>query len=555
MILQLFLNLLLASVLALLIIQTEHRRVWAALLLAAGAFWAWHLWQIFPLHLHEVAVFSWIPYPHLHADLNLSTTHNLEMMVIPLGLIALALFYLNLIYPHENSRIAVNVLVLLFVAAFILLAESRDFIQLMVGSCSYTVLGFYLINQPADRQKFVFYNFLAEMALFTALAVVYSKLGVISLEQLGEYQTAGYHKDLVASLVLIVIIAKSGLFFFQNQLLDWQELTFNRVMTLSFLTTPLAGMLLFVKLQPLLLIAPFAIPLFKVILVLSLLWGFAGALAIDNIKAKALYLNLMFYSFAFAWLEHSPEVLENGIFYVMGAVAALNILLVMVNISSSNEHYVSLMGGFWRRIKLTLFLSILGVFVFIGTLCRFYTPELQNIFLPYLGLTLTVLAHIGYNIYLGSERADEKVAALLKNAGFAYGIPLFAGLTAAVWELKLYGNSWVWGLTGATILFALTGALRFLNPLADNDSLQDADWMTKIYHTVLLLPLRMLGRILWLAVDFVVIERTVIGSISETTALLVHGLQKVQSALWLNYLLMALIGFGIIIFAIGYCHA
>lgn len=555
MILQLFLNLLLVSALALLIVQTEHRRVWTALLLVLGALFAWHLTQIFPLHQHETAVFSWISYPHLQASLNLSTTHGLEMMLLPLCLTALALFYLNMVYPHENSRIGVNVLVLLFVAAFILLAGSLDFIQLLVGSCSYTVLGFYLINQPADRQKFVFYNFLAEMALFTALAVVYSKLGTISLDQLGAYQAEGYHKDLVALLILVAVVAKSGLFLFQNQLLDWQELTFNRVMTLSFLTTPLAGMLLFAKLQPLLLISPFAIPLFKVILVMSLLWGFAGALVIDNIKAKALYLNLMFYSFAFAWLEQVPEALENGIFYVMGAVAALNLLLVMVNISSSNEHYISLMGGFGRRIKLTLLLSILGVFVFTGCLCRFYTPQLYHIFIPYLGLTLMALAHIGYNIYFGSEHADERVSALLKNAGFIYGLPLFAGYAAAVWGLKLYACGWVWGLTGAALLFSLSGALRFLNPLADNEPLQEADWMSRIYHGLLLLPLRMLGRILWLAVDFVVIERTVIGSISETTALLVRGLQRIQSALWLNYLLMLLIGLGIIIFAIGYCHA
>ena len=114
MILQLFLNLLLVSALALLIVQTEHRRVWTALLLVLGTLFAWHLTQIFPLHQHETAVFSWISYPHLQASLNLSTTHGLEMMLLPLGLTALALFYLNMVYPHENSRIGVNVLVLLF---------------------------------------------------------------------------------------------------------------------------------------------------------------------------------------------------------------------------------------------------------------------------------------------------------------------------------------------------------------------------------------------------------------------------------------------------------
>lgn len=41
-----------------------------------------------------------------------------------------------------------------------------------------------------------------------------------------------------------------------------------------------------------------------------------------------------------------------------------------------------------------------------------------------------------------------------------------------------------------------------------------------LYHYLLLTPLRLLGRILWIAVDFVVIERTIIGSISQTTRFL-----------------------------------
>lgn len=555
MILQLFLNLLLVAVLALLIMQTGHRRIWSFLLLIFGAFMAWRLFQVFPLHLHETAVFSWLPYPDLHADLNLSTTHSLEQMLVPLSFIAAALLYLNLIYSSETNHLSVNILVCLFAAAFILLAGSRDFIQLMGGSSSYTVLGFYLINRREDRQKFVFYNFLAEMALFTALAVVYSKLGTISLSGLNEYDALGYHKDLVALLILIAIIAKSGLFLFQNQLLDWQNLTFNRIITLSFLTTPLAGMVLFIKLQPLLQISPFAIPLFKVILALSLLWGFCGALVIDSIKAKALYLNLMFYSLAFAWLEQNPAALENGLFYVMAAVGGINVTLMMVNVSSSNEHYVSLMGGFWKQLKFTLFLSWLAALVFVGLLWKNYTPELRYIFIPYAGLTLIALAHIWYNIYFGREHADERVAALLKNTNALFWLPLILGFAAVVWKFKLYDNFAVLGITAATIALSLTGLMRFLNPLAEIDSFQEADWLTRIYHSLFLMPLRVLGRILWLAVDFVVIERTVIGSISETTSLLVRGLRKVQTALWMNYLLMALIGFGIIVFAIGYCHA
>ena len=84
----------------------------------------------------------------------------------------------------------------------------------------------------------------------------------------------------------------------------------------------------------------------------------------------------------------------------------------------------------------------------------------------------------------------------------------------------------------------LLGITRFFNRWADNETVQDMDVWELLYHYLLLTPLRLLGRILWIAVDFVVIERTIIGSISQTTRFFVGGLHRIQSALWLNYLLM-----------------
>lgn len=102
------------------------------------------------------------------------------------------------------------------------------------------------------------------MALFTALSVVYSRLGSIALPVASNYAQVGEHKDLVAALLLLVIFIKAGLFMFQNQMLDLQVLTFNRVICLSALSTPLSALILFNRLRPLLMEGDFTVLLLQV---------------------------------------------------------------------------------------------------------------------------------------------------------------------------------------------------------------------------------------------------------------------------------------------------
>ena len=552
MILQLFLSLVVMALFAFIVAPGQGRRAWSAIMFVICAVLMYHLWSAFQQHDTSQFVYPWIPYPALQANFNLSANLKLEQMLLPLLGTALLLIYLNCIYKPEEHKLRLNGLVLLSGAAVIVLASSRDFIQLMSGSCCFTILGFYLIDNIEAKKKFIFYNFIAEMALFTALSVVYSRLGSIALPVASNYAQVGEHKDLVAALLLLVIFIKAGLFMFQNQMLDLQVLTFNRVICLSALSTPLSALILFNRLRPLLMEGDFTVLLLQVFCGLSLLWGFFGSLIIDNIKAKALYLNLMFYSFALGVVFQNADSLYYSVAFLLPAAILLNVLLMINVISASNEVYVSQMGGFFRHLKLNFFLVLLGVFAFIAVLGSQYSVELKYYYGVYGSLVLVALAHIFRDIFWGEENADERVAALLQNVGAFYWLPLGCGCIAVAYLLRNGQTIVEIAAFGCFVLLMLLGITRFFNRWADNETVQDMDVWELLYHYLLLTPLRLLGRILWIAVDFVVIERTIIGSISQTTRFFVGGLHRIQSALWLNYLLMVMLGLAIVILTIGY---
>ena len=66
------------------------------------------------------------------------------------------------------------------------------------------------------------------------------------------------------------------------------------------------------------------------------------------------------------------------------------------------------------------------------------------------------------------------------------------------------------------------------------------------YEALFIRPLKLFGRILWLAFDVVVVERSIIASVSQLSKTIVIGMHKIQENSKYNYLISILLG-GLII--------
>lgn len=351
MIANLFFSLIAAGFAAEAAAKARYERLWSFLLLGILALLGFNFWENGRLGIVETFAFHWIDTSLMRIDVNLNTDAAVYGLAAPFVLLTgISVFY-NTFYKAEADKLRLNGLLLLNLAAVILVICAQNFMQLLTAVCIADVLCLFMINDIEGKRRYVFYNLLADMGLFTLFALIWKQTGSISLSALSGYHQPGQYPELTVGLLLFCAFIKSGMFLFQGGFLNLAGLSFNRIFSVSYCATPLIGILLLIKAYPLLgnvAYAPVALELFGG---LTLLWAFVGAISIDNLKDKALYFNLMFYALMVGLLSLGLNPLLKLLPGLLLAGSLLNILWMMTAVSASNELFVSNMGDFAVREK------------------------------------------------------------------------------------------------------------------------------------------------------------------------------------------------------------
>ena len=191
MILQIFIGLLAMSGVSLLVTQGRRKRIWSILLLCCLAVLSYFFVINLNVHTQESFIYQWLPYNMIKADFSISASQNIQHMLKPLILMLFGLVYLNTIFKGEQYSFHFNTLLILNFMALILLLSSYDFLQLMFASCMFSVIGFYMPDQPSPKRDIFIFNFLAETSIFMALAIVYGCINSVSLADLPQFVNKG----------------------------------------------------------------------------------------------------------------------------------------------------------------------------------------------------------------------------------------------------------------------------------------------------------------------------------------------------------------------------
>ena len=536
MIANLFFSLIAAGFAAEAAAKARYERLWSFLLLGILALLGFNFWENGRLGIVETFAFHWIDTSLMRIDVNLNTDAAVYGLAAPFVLLTgISVFY-NTFYKAEADKLRLNGLLLLNLAAVILVICAQNFMQLLTAVCIADVLCLFMINDIEGKRRYVFYNLLADMGLFTLFALIWKQTGRISLSALSGYHQPGQYPELTVGLLLFCAFIKSGMFLFQGGFLNLAGLSFNRIFSVSYCATPLIGILLLIKAYPLLgnvAYAPVALELFGG---LTLLWAVVGAISIDNLKDKALYFNLMFYALMVGLLSLGLNPLLKLLPGLLLAGSLLNILWMMTAVSASNELFVSNMGDFARPLKTVFVLALLLTFALVQGITEAATPQNERWVYVFAVVLLTALAHVLYQIFLGKTNADERVWAFLKNPPLLFLFPVAAAVVFMIWQSGFY-HAGVWYVYAAFLLVLFSGPLRRLRRLYDSEAVQEADWFDDMYETLLVAPVKILGRILWLTIDFLIIERTIVSSLSGGTALLVRILDRMHTGTWAGSLL------------------
>lgn len=125
-----------------------------------------------------------------------------------------------------------------------------------------------------------------------------------------------------------------------------------------------------------------------------------------------------------------------------------------------------------------------------------------------------------------------------------------ASLVAAVVVSRFpeYSPNDAYLLLALGILLALR-PYRWLQKSYNSSALQTADILSKTLYIIFAGPLHFLGRVLWLMVDFVIIERTILNSLTKINEWFASVFKKLHTPSIWNSLIFAVLGGMILLYS------
>jgi len=542
MVAHLFIGLVLITAASLLITQGKRRKIWAILLLLALCSLSLVFIRNLNISDNMGFMYQWLPYSKLQADFNISSSVRMQQMLSQLiGLLGIIILF-NIINNDESYSMNVSVLNVMSFIMLILLASSHDFFQLMFASSLLSIIAFYLPDDIIVRRKFLFSVFFAETAGFIALSIIYNTTSSISISDLPYYVSAADHKDFVAILLLFSLGIKVGLFMFGSHYTLLFTQPSNRIAGIAILSLPFSALIILNKLSVLINSPTYA----EIVKYWCMLGG--GVLLLFSVTAtdinrKLLYIVQSVYSGLFYVIYSQPEKL-----YSLSPIVLLLIILTMSLVWAVagfllKQDDAAVAGPLFKLLPLLL-IGYGGIFVIMNRLIALF-PQFLPFFYFYIAIIGIDLRQLFYN--RKSLNLKKLSASITSNT---LTVIVIISLSIALWCIfKPWKDS--------NILLQMAGltALVFIAPLGWLLTIgKKAIWQYSLfemfYNYLLLMPLKFFGRVLWLAFDFMFIERGVISASTSTGELVSDNLRLLQSInmrSWLFWTIAGICGLAIYI--------
>lgn len=545
MILQLFIGLLGIALASLLITQGRRRKIWSVLILTTLVLLSYFFADNLSSNLQEGFIYQWLPYSEIRSDFHIASTIHLQKMFLPLILLLTGAVYFNIIYLYENHSLHISVLFILSFVSLILQISSNDFLQLMFASCMFSIIGFYIPDLIQAKKRMFIFNFLAEMSVFMALSIVYGKNGSTDIADLPRFAEDGIHKDLVASLLMLAIACKCGFFLVNSQYLILKNITFNRACGLMVLSIPLSGIVLMTKLHPLLNMSYISSMFLPVWAFTSVIIGGFNAMINNNLQSRFISLCLAFYAFlVFIFCRHDSNI-YNLIPYFLTSQLLIAAIFMQIIYSSSYVFSIAHISTSWRNSKPAIFNICFLVLALISLFTSKITVLESKIFILFL---MIIIAGVLKSVYIISEnKAHEQKLTLSE---LIYCIISVCISFIIIYKTKGWKNPLnIYDIMAFILSFIIFPAKKTLK--IGQSEIWQKDYLSHIYERFFIYPLKFLGRVLWLAFDIVVIERSIISGITHLNKAIVTSFHKYQENQKYGWIWGILLGITFVLIYLG----
>ena len=457
--------------------------------------------------------FSWLSSKYYPVNLDFFSNKEIYNQLIPFFVVAAISCLFVILDKQERQKLNIIALAALNLAAIVMLLCGQNTLQLLVATCFIDVLGFCAINDMTARRQYIFYNLLADLGLFMAFAMLWGANNTNQLQVL-----AGKNINHIPQyLMLISTVLKAGLFPFQGYYQQMITINDSRRNILIFLSTPIAGFSVLLKLMPLISGNIVCFYILSSCAILSFVWNVSGCLLMNNQNSKKLYINLSFYALAFLMALTEKE---NGL-ECFGKLLILHFLLSNV-----------LHNG--RKYLLAQYVVVMLLMSAIILISLHMSQSL--IFQSYLLILMLITGSVMFRI--------PKVQIEEQNIFFL----MTAGLVASyIINEEMTSSYAFWGYLGGFIVLLTGYPYRWI---PDMKSIQTMDICSDLLYLLFVAPIEFLGRILWLTIDFLIIERTFLNGLSKGYAALQGIFERIHRLSLRNAILFWFLGIMVIIYCL-----
>jgi hypothetical protein len=210
--------------------------------------------------------------------------------------------------------------------------------------------------------------------------------------------------------------------------------------------------------------------------------------------------------------------------YILCISFLVSVSFVLIFNSASKETDISYFSGLWYYTKQNVIVCMVLLLTCISIICRMPINIHEKMFAF---IFIISVASVYRQAFYTKVRNNDTIVSKAKDANLLYTIPLVFVSLWFLWQTKFWEYNEFYWLLSISILSLVFLPSQKINAIGKLDFWQN-NLLSRFYEVVFIKPLKLCGRILWLAFDVMVVERSIIASISNVSKAIISGMHKIQ---------------------------
>lgn len=463
----------------------------------------------------DILSFVWNSSVAGNINVDLITNKYNCLQILPFFIITLASVSNNILLRYEEHRSLYDSFLLFNLFSLIIMITSNNFVQLLSALFLVDILSFFIIKDIENTKKIMIMNLIADMLLFSCMAIINADVHSLNISQIDVFSDTGFRLHFISGIGLISILIKFGIFPFHEIFSDLKYTRFHRLQNILYLTSPASALILLIKFYSLWSKSYLFIHFFIGVLLLNFLIGSISFLRSDSLKEKIINLQMIFWSLILYLLSNQNFVWNIQLARLFLCSWILGSVLYFIYNSSNRHDNLSEISRLQlcntSTIVCSIFITFFAIKITFPLLFDEFLQHKDYVLLCFiLGIlicysALLKMLYITNTNYLSTNKKQSPIN--LRLIIVPLTIICYLIFTA---NLNL---QYITMSVGIFILFILLYPHKMLTmKYADNNENNSTPYF-KLYQTILINPLYKIGRFFGLLIDWLVVEKIIIGAI------------------------------------------